>query len=246
MEERLQKILAQAGAASRRGAEKMILAGRIKVNGQVVNTLGVKADPVKDRIELDGRPLKAAEDAAYYILYKPVGYITSLKDPQGRPTVTEFLKRLKVRVYPVGRLDYDTEGLLILTNDGELARRLMHPSFHVPKTYRVKVRGHPSESSLNRLAAGEVVLGNRRVAPVELEVIKKGSDRAWLLMTLIEGRHHQVKRMCSRIGHPVLKLKRIAYGPLTLKGLKPGNIRPLKVFEINALKSAAGMALDGK
>ena len=241
MEERLQKILSRAGSASRRAAEQMILAGRVRVNGRVVDRLGSKADPAHDRIELDGRPLKTSQELLYYLLYKPPGYITSLKDPQGRPTITAFLAGIKTRVYPVGRLDRDAEGLLVLTNDGELAGRLMHPRHHVPKTYRVKVRGLPSREALARLAGGEIILGDRPAAPAEVSLLKTGRDRAWLKMTLIEGRHHQVKRMCSIVGHPVLKLKRISYGPLELGRIEPGGVRRLGAFEVAALKKAAGL-----
>ncbi|MFH1092468.1 MAG: pseudouridine synthase [Pseudomonadota bacterium] len=244
MQERLQKILARTGAASRRGAEKIILAGRVRVNGRVVSALGQKADPEEDRIEVDGRVIRPAEALEYYIFYKPSGYITTLDDPQKRPSITQFLKALKARVYPVGRLDMDAEGLLVLTNDGELARRLMHPRFHVPKTYRVKVKGLPKQEALDRLGGGELKLGDRHAAPAEVEVLKKGTDRAWLTMTLFEGRHHQIKRMCSQVGHPVLKLKRTAYGPLTLGRLKSGGWRRLRPEEIKALKAAAGMDIN--
>lgn len=246
MEERLQKVLAEAGVASRRSAERLILAGRVKVNGQVVQTLGVKADPEADLIEVDGQAIARTEDKVYYLFNKPAGYLTTLKDPQGRPTIAKFLAELGPRVYPVGRLDGDTEGLLILTNDGELAARLMHPRHHVPKTYRVKVKGIPSEAALMRLVSGEIMLGDRKAAPAEVEVIKTAEDRTWLALTLIEGRHRQVKRMCSTIGHPVLKLKRIAYGPLTLGRLAPGDVRPLKSDEVRALKIAAGLVRPGR
>ena len=241
MEERLQKILAQAGIASRRGAERIIGAGRVKVNGVVADQLGVKADLETDVIEVDGRVLGRPESMAYYMFYKPDGFITSMNDPQGRPTVAKFLNSLPERVYPVGRLDQDAEGLLILTNDGELARRLMHPRFHVPKVYRVKVRGVPNRSAIRLLRSGRIVLGDKPVAPAEVELIKTGPDRAWLKMTLTEGRHRQVKRMCSYAGHPVLKLKRIAYGSLELGRLASGQIRPLKKEEIALLKSAVGL-----
>lgn len=240
-QERLQKIIAKAGLASRRGAERLIREGRVRLNGRVVDQLGVKADPVGDRIEVDGRPIGAMQEPAYYLFYKPVGYITSLNDPQGRPSVLTFMEHLNVRLFPVGRLDMDAEGALVLTNDGELARRLMHPRFHVPKTYRVKVRGLPSPAALEKLKNGEIMLGKTPAAPADVEVIKQGADRTWLQLTLYEGRHHQVKRMCSTIGHPVLKLKRQSFGPLTLGRMIPGGIRPLDKSEIMALKQAAGL-----
>ena len=237
----MQKILARAGLASRRGAEKLIKAGRVSVNGQVVENLGAKADPVKDLIEVDGSPVGRSEEPAYYLFYKPAGYLTTMTDPQGRPTVARFLADLPVRAFPVGRLDWDAEGLLILTNDGELANHLMHPRYHVPKTYRVKVQGHPSPEALARLTGGELLIGDKPAAPAEVEVIKRGPDRTWLLLTISEGRHRQVKRMCSRIGHPVMKLKRVAYGPLSLGRMSPGDFRPLTKTEIQALKKAAGL-----
>lgn len=241
MEERLQKIIAMAGLASRRSAERMIQAGRVKVNGEVVTRLGAKADPDKDLIEVDDRPVGREEPLKYYIFNKPAGYITTLKDPQGRTTIAESLGSLGVRVFPVGRLDRDSEGLLILTNDGELARRLMHPGFHVPKVYRAKVKGHPSDAALKKLRNGTIVLGDRTVAPAEVAVIKKGEDRTWLRVTLFEGRNRQVRRMCGFVGHDVLKLKRTSYGPLRLGRLASGALRELTVEERRALKEAVGM-----
>ncbi|MFH1136804.1 MAG: pseudouridine synthase [Pseudomonadota bacterium] len=245
MEERLQKILAAAGFASRRRAEKMIMAGLVKVNGRVVDRPGTKADPETDLIEVDGKPLRLPEETVYFIFYKPVGFITTLNDPAGRPTIAPFLANLGARVYPVGRLDNDVEGLLVLTNDGELAARLMHPRHHVPKTYRVKVKGLPSRDAIRLLASGTILLGDRPAAPAEVELIKSDQDRAWLHITVIEGRHHQIKRMCSQAGLPVLKLKRISFGPLTLGRLEPGAIRRLKPSEVRELKSAAGLLKKG-
>lgn len=246
MEVRLHKFLARAGLTSRRGAERLILAGRVKVNGRVVYRLGLRADPDKDLIEVDDRPVTSVQAKAYYIFHKPAGYLTTLRDPRGRPTVAPFISNLGPRVFPVGRLDMDAEGLLILTNDGELAARLMHPRYHVPKIYRVKVKGLPSAEALDNLAAGRIMLGDRPAAPAEVEVIKKGRDRTWLKLTLIEGRRRQIKRMCSQVGHPVLKLKRIAYGPLKLGRLAEGKVRPLKPAEVKALKAAAEMDACGK
>ncbi|MBU2547254.1 MAG: rRNA pseudouridine synthase, partial [Proteobacteria bacterium] len=180
MEERLQKVLARAGLASRRAAEKMILAGRVRVNGEVIDQLGAKADPERDRIEVDGRPIRTGTPRLYFMFNKPAGFLTTMGDPKGRPTVAGFLAGLGPGIFPVGRLDMDTEGLLILTNDGELAARLMHPRYHVPKTYRVKVEGHPSGRTLASLADGELMIGDRPAAPAEVEVIKRGTDRTWL------------------------------------------------------------------
>lgn len=241
MEERLQKIISKAGLSSRRGAERLIREGLVKVNGRTVETLGAKADPEKDRIEVDGKLLEEAEKKAYYLFNKPAGILTTLKDPRERPTVAPFLERLGQRVFPVGRLDQDVEGLLILTNDGDLAARLMHPRHHVPKTYRVKVKGVPDAAALARLTEGELMLGDRPAAPAEVEMIKTGDDRAWIKLTLIEGRRRQVKRMCAQIGHPVLKLKRIAYGPLSLGRMRTGEIRRLDRREVRALFEACGL-----
>jgi 23S rRNA pseudouridine2605 synthase len=236
--ERLQKIISEAGLASRRGAERLIAAGQVKVNGQVADQLGVKADPAVDRITVQGRPLGPPQKYHYYMFNKPAGCLTTLSDPQGRPTIKPYLDRLPVRVFAVGRLDMDVEGLLILTNDGALARRLMHPSSQVRKVYRVKVAGRPDETALNKLRDGSLHIGERPAAPAEAEIIKVAADRAWLLLTIIEGRRHQVKRMCSAIGHPVLKLKRVAYGGLPLGTLRPEEIRPLTQAEAFQLKNA--------
>ncbi len=192
---------------------------------------------------MDGKELGGAERKVYYLFYKPAGYITTLKDPQGRRTPWPNSFRAWGRGFIRGTAGRRHRRLLILTNDGELAARLMHPRHHVPKTYRVKVKGHLTGRDVERLSSGEIVLGDRPVAPAEVEVIKKGPDRSWLEMTLIEGRHRQVKRMMSVVGHPVLKLKRIAFGPLTLGRMLPGAIRPMEPAEIRALRLAAG--LDG-
>ncbi|MBW1708871.1 MAG: rRNA pseudouridine synthase [Deltaproteobacteria bacterium] len=227
MKERLQKILAQAGVASRRKAEQLIVTGCVKVNKKIVKTLGQKADPEKDLIEVDGKRIKNQADKAYFLFYKPPGYLTTLKDP-------------------FNRLDMDSEGLLILTNDGELSARLMHPRYHVPKTYRVKVKGQLSEAAQEQLAGGTLVLGDRPVNPAEVKIIKRGQDRTWMQITLTEGRHRQIKRMCSQVGHPVLKLKRTSYGPLVLGRLARGTIKPLQGDEIRALKEAAGLVTTSK
>jgi len=240
-EDRLQKIIAEAGLASRRGAEKLIAEGRVTVDGRVVDQAGLKVDPSKARIAVDGRVLPPPQRPRYYMFHKPAGYLTTLSDPKGRPTIKPYLETLPVRVFPVGRLDMDVEGLLILTNDGDLAKKLMHPSFQVPKVYRVKVSGRPDEADLEKLRSGSLMLGDRPAAPAGAELIKEAEDRAWLLLTLTEGRHHQVKRMCSAVGHPVLKLKRISYAGLELGTLRREMIRPLTFSEIRALKEAVGV-----
>lgn len=214
----------------------MIDEGRVTVNGRRVSMQGLKVDPRHDRIAIDGRPLPPPEKFHYYMFHKPAGYLTTLFDPQGRPTIKVFLDHLPVRVFPVGRLDMDVEGLLILTNDGPLAKRLMHPSSQIPKTYRVKVAGLPDADDLERLRDGSLMLGDRQAAPAEAELIKTAEDRAWLFLTITEGRHHQVKRMCSAIGHPVLKLKRVSYAGLELGPLRREMIRPLTFEEVRYLK----------
>ena len=238
VEERLQKIIAEAGLASRRGAERLIAEGRVMVNGRVVTEQGFKAEAARDEIRVDGRLLPPPQRPAYYMFHKPAGYLTTLSDPKGRPTIKIFLDQLPLRVFPVGRLDMDVEGLLILTNDGALAKKLMHPSSQVPKTYRVKVAGRPDEAALDKLRSGGLMLGERPAAPAEAELIKVAEDRAWIFLTLTEGRHHQVKRMCSAVGHPVLKLKRVSYGGLELGTLRREMIRPLSAQEIGWLKEA--------
>lgn len=241
-EERLQKIIAEAGLASRRGAEKMIEDGRVRVNGKIVVQQGLKVNLRHDQVLVDGYPLGPPQRLHYYMFNKPAGYLTTLSDPKDRLTIKSYLDKLPVRVFPVGRLDMDVEGLLILTNDGELAKRLMHPSFHVPKTYRVKVAGRPGEKDLERLRDGSLMLGAHPAAPAEATLIKTAEDRAWIFLTLTEGRHHQVKRMCSAIGHPVLKLKRVSYGGITLGPLKREEIRALTPEEIMHLKAAVNLS----
>jgi pseudouridine synthase len=240
--ERLQKILAQAGLASRRQAEELILAGRVRVNGQIVKTLGHKANLGTDRIDLDGRLVAAPEELAYYMFYKPAGFLTTMRDPQGRPTIKVFLDKLKTRVYPVGRLDYDVSGLLILTNHGELARRLAHPSFAVPKVYRALVRGAVTKTDLGLLASGRLIIGDKPAAKAQARIVDEKPDQGWLELILTEGRHRQVKRMLSAVGHPVQVLKRVALGQVWLDlRLSPGQTRPLKTKETLALKNLVGL-----
>ncbi len=239
--QRLAKVMAEAGISSRRGAEKMIAQGRVRVNGQPVEEQGLKVDLARDKITVDGRPLGPPQKLHYYMFHKPAGYLTTLSDPKGRPSIRRYLEKLPVRVFPVGRLDMDVEGLLLLTNDGALAKRLMHPSSEVPKVYRVKVDGRPGPEALKKLCDGTLRLGQRLAAPAKAELIKSAEDRAWLYLTITEGRHHQVKRMCSAVGHPVLKLKRVAYGGLKLGSLKREAIRPLTAEEIESLKRAVGL-----
>jgi len=242
--ERLQKILSAAGIASRRAAEAYITDGRVSVNGTTVTELGSKADPDADDIRVDGRRLKRAARRLYLLLYKPRGYIVSRSDPQRRPTVIDLLEKGGVRdyVYPVGRLDYDSEGLLLLTSDGDLAARLTHPSHEVEREYEVKVLGVPDEHDLERLSKG-IVIGGRRTLPAEVKVVNviagKNGEHAVLSIVVKEGRNRQVRNMCEAIGHPVNRLKRVRIGPITDDRIRPGEFRELDAKEIAAVKRAA-------
>ena len=239
MEERLQKILAAAGVASRREAEKIIAAGRVTVNGRVVTELGKKFDAAKCRIAVDGK-LLAAEEKMYYIFNKPRGVVTTMKDEKGRKCIADFVQDLPVRVYAVGRLDYNTEGLLILTNDGELAQALMHPSHEVGKTYVVKVVGIVPQEKLDQLRIG-LNLEDGLTAPAIVNLHSYDHERHLTIfdITIHEGRNRQVRRMCDAIGFPVRDLKRIKLGPITLSNLGRGKFRELTEGELAALKKAA-------
>lgn len=234
MLERLQKILSHAGVASRREAEAIIVAGRVAVNGKVVTELGTKADPEKDRITLDGKPLRLKSERVYLLLYKPVGYVTTLKDPEGRPVVTDLLKGVGERVYPVGRLDYNTEGLLLLTNDGDWTNRLAHPRHEVEKEYIVKVRGRVSPEQVKRLASG-VELDDGRTAPARVKIVQESDRNSRLSITIHEGRYRQVRRMCEAVSLMVVSLKRVRYGFLDLGELKPGEFRRLTPQEVKKI-----------
>lgn len=233
--ERIQKILARSGVASRREAEKMVLEGRVSVNGRVVNHLGFKIDSLKDHIKVDGRKLPRVEPKITFVLNKPKGYLSTVKDPAGRPTVRDLLKEVKWRIYPLGRLDYDAEGLLLLTNDGDFAYRLSHPRFSIPRIYWAKVRGKPEEKDLMRLRKG-VALEDGRACAVSTRLLRQGENHSWVETVVTEGRNHLVKRMFSAIGHPVLKLKRVGYGPIRLGQLHVGQYRPLTVREMEKLR----------
>ncbi len=238
--ERLQKILSKAGITSRRKAEGLILQGRVSVNGKIVRELGTKAVLGRDEIRVDGETLKPESEGVVLVLFKPRRCVTTLHDPQGRPTVADFVNKFPIRLYPVGRLDYDAEGLLLLTNDGELAHRLQHPRYKVPKTYLVKVRGHPPAEALAILQQG-VNLEDGITAPAELIVIEDDQKATWLSLTLREGRKHQVKRMCAAVGHPVLRLRRTKVGPIELDDLRPGEIRRLKSRAVRSLRKNVGL-----
>ncbi len=239
--QRLQKIIAAAGIASRRKAEELITGGLVSVNGQVVTELGSKADPERDHIRVNGKLLHGPERHVYLLMNKPKGYVTTLRDPEGRSTVMDLLHGVGARVYPVGRLDYASEGLLLLTNDGEFANRLMKAASHVPKTYMVKVAGTPTAEDLARLRAGLFIAseGGKRVktAPAKIRVIREAAN-PWYEVTLMEGRNRQIRRMFDEIGHHVEKIKRVRYGPLELD-VHPGEFRRLTPQEVTRLKSAA-------
>jgi 23S rRNA pseudouridine2605 synthase len=238
--ERLQKVMAERGVASRRKCEEYIRAGRVRVNGKQVTELGVKVNPFSDRIEVDGKLLEN-EERVYILLHKPAGVITSARDPQGRRTVLDLLKRVTSRVYPVGRLDYETEGLLLLTNDGELANRVMHPRYEIEKEYRAYVQGKPTPEALEQLRNG-VKLEDGVTSPAEVALIEcDAKGNSWLSIILHEGKNRQVRRMCAQVGFPVIYLKRVRLGFLTLGDLKKGEYRRLTEAEIIRLKSDLGL-----
>jgi len=234
MKERLQKLISNAGLASRREAEGWITAGRVTVNGKIVS-IGDSADPEIDRIEIDGRPLQGGGRKFYVLLNKPVGYVTSLRDPAGRPVVTELVKDVPARLYPVGRLDLTTEGLLLLTNDGDLAHRLAHPRHEVEKTYLVRLRGTLTASAKRQLEEG-IMLEDGVTAPASVENLRTTGSHTWMEITIREGRNRQVRRMCEAAGYPVSRLKRIRLAFLGLGELPTGKYRFLTGEEVRRLK----------
>jgi len=264
--ERLQKIIAAAGVASRRKAEEMITSGLVELNGKIVTELGTKADPEHDHIRVNGKLLHGAERHIYLLLNKPKGYVTTAHDPEGRPTVIDLLHGIRARVYPVGRLDYASEGLLLLTNDGELAHRLMKASSHVPKVYVVKVAGKPDAAGLEKLRRGMTIpaesrflatggarkdVGERarprrnnrgplrvKTAPAKVRIVRE-AENPWYELTLTEGKNRQIRRMFEEIGHHVEKIKRVRYGPLSLD-VPPGEFRRLSFAEVKKLEAATG------
>jgi 23S rRNA pseudouridine2605 synthase len=237
--ERLQKIIAASGVASRRKAEELIAARRVTLNGEVVTELGTKADPDQDKISIDGAPLPGREQFLYFALYKPKGYVTTVNDPQGRPTVMDLMKGVAERVYPVGRLDYASEGLLLMTNDGALAQKLTKAGSHVSKTYLVKVSGKPDEKALARLRAGvaiELDDGRRvKTSPASIRLAEDAAN-SWYEVVLIEGRNRQIRRMFERVGHRVEKIRRVKLGTLSLD-IPPGKFRPLTRKEVDQLRT---------
>ncbi len=235
--ERLQKVISQAGVASRREAELMIKAGKVTVNGAVVTELGTKVLPGKDRVAVDGKLLKS-EEQVYLMLNKPKGVVTTVKDPGDRQTVIDYLKDIPQRVYPVGRLDFNTEGLLLLTNDGELTHTLIHPRHKVHKTYRAKVRGIPPEEKLDLLRVG-IKLEDGVTAPAQIYLLEADpvKNTATLELIIHEGKNRQIRRMCEAIGYPIRQLKRIGFAGLTLGSLRRGQYRHLTPNEVEALKN---------
>jgi 23S rRNA pseudouridine2605 synthase len=261
--ERLQKILAAAGVASRRKAEELIKSGLVSVNGQIVTALGTKADPQSDHIKVNGKLLSGPERPVYLLLHKPKGYVTTVADPEGRPTVMDLVRGIGARVYPVGRLDYLSEGLLLLTNDGELAQKLTHAASHVEKTYLVKVSGEPAAEQIEKLRRGVRLRAQRaplkapagmertgqrrrseavRTAPAQIRLVREAAN-PWYEVTLLEGRNRQIRRMFEEIEHHVEKIKRVRYGPLELD-VEPGKFRHLTSREVEKLRAAARARKD--
>ncbi len=245
-EERLQKILARAGIASRRAAEQLMLEGKVTVNGARADRLGMHADPNRDDIRVGGKKVTglAGTPRHYFLAFKPRQMITTLSDPEGRATIADLLRDngIRVRVYPVGRLDWDADGLLLVTDDGDLANRVMHPRSHLPKVYKVKIKGVPEERDLDRVRRGVMIDKGSRTLPAEIAVEELGEDNATLRVTLVEGRQNQIKRMFELIGHPVRRLRRLEIGPLKIGKLKPGQVRPLTDVELSRLRKALARA----
>lgn len=232
---RLQKYLALCGVASRRNSEKLIAEGHVTVNGQTVTEMGLQVDETADRIAVDGAVVHMEEEKHYLLYHKPVGEMTTVSDPEGRATVMDKFRDYPVRLYPVGRLDYDSEGLLLLTNDGDMMQRLLHPSHEVEKSYLAKVSNHVSEEALRRLRAG-VQLDGRLTSPARVRLIRYEAFDSVVLVTIHEGRNRQVRRMFEAVGHQVVSLKRVGFGPLLLGDLPRGQWRPLTDVEIRKLK----------
>ncbi|RKH94921.1 pseudouridine synthase [Corallococcus sp. AB038B] len=236
--ERLQKYLARAGVASRRHAEELITSGRVGVNNETVTELGSRVEPGVDLVTVDGKLVTPPEESSYYLLYKPVGVVTTLSDPQGRPTVASYVEETGRRLFPVGRLDYDAEGALLFTDDGALAHKLTHPSFQVPRTYLAKVKGVPDFPTLEKLRGG-VRLEDGMATPVSVDIFEKAERNTWLKIVVAEGRPHLIKRLCAAVGHPVVRLFRPNYAGVGVEGLRPGELRPLKVAEVLQLTEVA-------
>ena len=238
-DQRLQKIIASAGLASRRAAEKLITQGRVRVNGKTVTTLGTKADPRRDRIEVDGKRI-TAEDLVYIILHKPRGYVSTLSDPQGRETVADLVQHVPARVHPVGRLDYATSGVLLMTNDGAFTQALLHPKKKVPKTYVIKLDADIDELDLEPWKHG-MELEDGKTLPAEARLLRHEGDKTWIEVTLYEGRNQQIRRMAAAAGMMAMRLARTSFAGIDHDGLKPGEWRPLKVDEMRKMKQIYGV-----
>ena len=234
-------MLARAGLASRREAERWLAEGRITVNGAVITRPGTRVDPAHDHIKVDGRRVREAGHRVYYLLNKPDGYVTTVRDPQGRPVVMDLMRGVRERVFPVGRLDYHTTGLILLTNDGEMADRLLRPATGCPKVYQAKVRGTPAETTLRKLSRGLVIDG-RRTLPCRIRPLRgdAAAGSTWVEVVLHEGRRNQIRRMFEMTGHPVSRLRRVAIGPISDRALDPGRYRALTETEIRRLREALG------
>lgn len=236
MKMRLQKIIADSGIASRRQAEKWITEGKVAVNGKMVREQGVLADPENDQITVKGKPLPPIQEKKYLILNKPPRCLTTMSDDRGRSTVMQYIKKMRVRVFPVGRLDFNTQGLLLFTNDGPLAKKLLDPKYQVTRTYQVKVRGIPEEKTMSKLQKG-VRLDRKPTAPVEASISKLSGKNSFLTLKLVEGKNRHIKRICEKVGHPVIKIKRTHFASLNLTGLPLGAIRYLSPSEIKKLRT---------
>jgi 23S rRNA pseudouridine2605 synthase len=233
--QRLQKILAQAGVASRRAAEHLISEGRVRVNGRIVRELGSRANPARDRVEVDGKRL-VAERLVYFLMHKPRAVVTTLDDPEGRKSIADLLREVRERVFPVGRLDFQTSGALLLTNDGELAQALLHPTRAVPKTYNAKMQGKLDAPLLERLREGVVLDDGAQTAPAEVRVLRFEDKFTSVEITIAEGKNRQIHRMGEAIARPVLRLTRISFAGLGIEGLRPGQMRPISALELAELK----------
>lgn len=235
-EERLQKILARAGVASRRAAEQLITGGRVRVNGAVVTELGSRADLERDKIEVDGKPLVQREAKVYFLLHKPRGMVTTLRDPEGRPSLSELLGGISERVYPVGRLDFHTSGALLLTNDGDLAQALLHPSREVPKTYIAKLNRQADARMISELRQGVTLDDGYRTQPARVVEVRQEEQKSWLEITITEGKNRQIHRMVEAVGPLVMRLSRLSFAGLSTDGLRPGELRPLTSDELDRLR----------
>lgn len=241
---RLQKYMAEAGIGSRRKCEEWILGGEVRVNGQIVQELGTKIDPAKDRVEFRGKEVHPEQETVTVMLHKPAGYVTTARDQFGRPDVCSLVNLPGLRLYPVGRLDYQTTGLLLLTNDGELAFHLTHPKHHISRTYEAVVKGKPDSEAISRLERGVRLDDGYKTKPARIRLLEAGEESSRVEFVIYEGKNHQVRRMARAVGHPVLRLKRCGLGPLCLGGLPEGKFRKLSEEEIELLRKASGLQLQ--